>query len=78
MLVYRHRWATVRTVFDFSRAKGEIEIEDVNVDTVNTVFKVGSEATVKVRGLNINKAVTEKQIEKGGKLIIDGEEKHNG
>ena len=66
------------TVFDFSRAKGEIEIEDVNVDTVNTVFKVGSEATVKVRGLNINKAVTEKQIEKGGKLIIDGEEKHNG
>ncbi|MBR0466063.1 MAG: hypothetical protein IJJ40_01020 [Clostridia bacterium] len=63
------------TVFNFTDAKGEIEINDVHIDSVNRAFVVSGGVKVKVNGYKCNRAYKEFDISPDSEVIVDGEVK---
>lgn len=66
------------TVFDFRSTRGEINIKDVNIDTVRNAFKVSGGVKVNVEGYRCNRSLKEFDVDADSTLVIDGEVKQNG
>ena len=66
------------TVFGFVKSTGEININDVHVDAVKCVFRVGGGVKINVSGYECRRANKEFEIEPDSTVIIDGERITNG
>ena len=60
------------TVFEFLKSTGSVEIEDINVDKANTVFKVEGGVNVNVKGYHCGEAARQFAVAPDSILTVDG------